>query len=236
MKIQFLAAMAAGALALSFAGQASAVQVFGTGSAIVNGDGTHLSYEVRNNGSQTGDLTLLTFPGSFDVYYTGTDDLTTPGGSANAFAQVQGTGSGNGVGFEDVTIDPGAPFLGMSAIKFNISRNRQSTPNSNDVTFRTQLNYLGGNFELLGPTSFAGDSRYLVTAATGLIIESITLFDVSPTNYNIGSIKQVSFDGVFPDVVVPGGIPEPAAWALMIMGFGGVGAMMRRRRMAFSAI
>lgn len=29
-----------------------------------------------------------------------------------------------------------------------------------------------------------------------------------------------------------GAIPEPASWALMIAGFGGVGAMMRRRRVA----
>ena len=29
---------------------------------------------------------------------------------------------------------------------------------------------------------------------------------------------------------IPGGIPEPAAWALMILGFGGVGATLRRRR------
>ena len=28
-----------------------------------------------------------------------------------------------------------------------------------------------------------------------------------------------------------GAVPEPAAWAMMIMGFGGVGAMMRRRHM-----
>ncbi len=28
----------------------------------------------------------------------------------------------------------------------------------------------------------------------------------------------------------PPGVPEPAAWALMILGFGGVGAMLRRRR------
>jgi PEP-CTERM motif len=29
-----------------------------------------------------------------------------------------------------------------------------------------------------------------------------------------------------------GAVPEPAAWALMIMGFGGAGAMLRRRRQA----
>lgn len=27
-----------------------------------------------------------------------------------------------------------------------------------------------------------------------------------------------------------GGVPEPAAWALMIVGFGGVGGLLRRRR------
>lgn len=29
----------------------------------------------------------------------------------------------------------------------------------------------------------------------------------------------------------PGGVPEPGAWALMILGFGGVGAALRRRRL-----
>jgi hypothetical protein len=27
-----------------------------------------------------------------------------------------------------------------------------------------------------------------------------------------------------------GGVPEPASWALMIVGFGSAGAMLRRRR------
>jgi len=32
--------------------------------------------------------------------------------------------------------------------------------------------------------------------------------------------------------LVTGGVPEPATWAMMIIGFGGVGAMVRRRRSA----
>jgi len=32
---------------------------------------------------------------------------------------------------------------------------------------------------------------------------------------------------VYEDVIVP--VPEPAGWALMILGFGGIGAAMRRR-------
>jgi hypothetical protein len=32
------------------------------------------------------------------------------------------------------------------------------------------------------------------------------------------------------DVTVTPGVPEPATWALMLMGFGGLGALLRRRR------
>jgi hypothetical protein len=34
--------------------------------------------------------------------------------------------------------------------------------------------------------------------------------------------------------VTSGGVPEPAAWSLMLAGFGGLGAMLRRRRPALA--
>ena len=37
-------------------------------------------------------------------------------------------------------------------------------------------------------------------------------------------------DGVTMNAV--GGVPEPATWAMMILGIGGIGAMARRRRAA----
>jgi hypothetical protein len=44
-----------------------------------------------------------------------------------------------------------------------------------------------------------------------------------------GSPSVLTFDA-------PGGVPEPATWAMMIAGFGGVGAMIRsRRRIAVTA-
>lgn len=35
---------------------------------------------------------------------------------------------------------------------------------------------------------------------------------------------------VFANVRAGGGVPEPATWAMMLMGFGGLGAMLRRNR------
>lgn len=62
---------------------------------------------------------------------------------------------------------------------------------------------------------------------------------------NAAGIKSFKFaqagpccgDGVvFDDLSFSsGGVPEPAAWGLMILGFGGVGASIRRRRTAASA-
>jgi hypothetical protein len=39
----------------------------------------------------------------------------------------------------------------------------------------------------------------------------------------------------FTQTVTPGGVPEPASWALMIGGFGMTGAALRRRRTAVAA-
>jgi opacity protein-like surface antigen len=39
----------------------------------------------------------------------------------------------------------------------------------------------------------------------------------------------------FEQTVIPGGVPEPASWALMIGGFGMTGAALRRRRTAVAA-
>lgn len=45
-------------------------------------------------------------------------------------------------------------------------------------------------------------------------------------------LDNVSFSAQVNEPVVGPGIPEPGAWALMILGFGGVGTMIRSRRRA----
>ena len=81
-----------------------------------------------------------------------------------------------------------------------------------------------------GPTSFA------LRNGGRPIGESETLsFNVAGTPANgfltaVNSSRYGPQDGeAFIDQVAPGGVPEPATWAMMIGGFGLVGGVMRRR-------
>lgn len=89
-----------------------------------------------------------------------------------------------------------------------------------DGTAFTQVGFdpAGENWELL-LTSLAAGAHVLTVRG------SVIGFGDTPGATYTGSLN-LDLDG-------GGGgneIPEPATWALMIMGFGGVGAMIRRRR------
>lgn len=121
--------------------------------------------------------------------------------------------------FNTLTQDSGAPFsfqsIGLADI-FNQGRGY-----SVDFIF----NYFGGGSstqtvtmekDLLGLQYFTFDETNL---------ESVVFQAVNPPQL-LGSV-QFDFLGVNGEM---GAVPEPATWALMIVGFGAVGATMRRRR------
>ena len=74
----------------------------------------------------------------------------------------------------------------------------------------------------------AGDSLTLNFAGASYFIASSGP-QTAGTNSNsiFWDIGAIQADG--------GGVPEPATWAMMLVGFGGLGAVMRRRRNAASA-
>jgi len=53
-------------------------------------------------------------------------------------------------------------------------------------------------------------------------------------NVDFGGSSQLLVDNFALTAVGGGGVPEPASWALMILGFGGAGAALRRRRAVHS--
>lgn len=65
------------------------------------------------------------------------------------------------------------------------------------------------------------------------IEEDFSVFDLGPQYIPVayGDFSPQSYSlTTSPGSYTPTAIPEPAAWAMMIGGFGGVGAMLRRRR------
>jgi hypothetical protein len=72
------------------------------------------------------------------------------------------------------------------------------------------------------PTAFSASSSDFVAGANVL---SVVLTDT-------GQPSAVLISGLSGTADLAGVVPEPAAWTLMIVGFGAAGAMLRRRRQA----
>lgn len=187
-------------------------------------------------GSSGPDGTLVKFtsvPSSYVVDYSSTDALHAS--STGGFAFVEGATTS---GFTDLTITP--ETIDFSAFKFNIQLPAASGPDlpngyKTDFTFLTTVLFAGGGSQTFNTDvgSGTGVNRFLITAGPNQAISQIefsTLAGVSTKNnnptlnnsFNFDSLRQVSFD--------VSGVPEPATWALFLLGFGGIGAMLRYGR------
>jgi hypothetical protein len=83
---------------------------------------------------------------------------------------------------------------------------------------------------LLGTTNFGASFQTLTGSFVG---SGFDTFRVSVTTFPDNTdtvVDDVSITGA----AVPAGVPEPATWAMMILGFFGAGAMVRRRYAAFA--
>ena len=79
---------------------------------------------------------------------------------------------------------------------------------------------------------FAGPLTFTVQAAGGLSLASLGFNTVSGNNIYFASDLIIS-NGNTGNVGAlrnPGAVPEPATWAMMLVGFGAMGVSMRRRR------
>lgn len=90
-----------------------------------------------------------------------------------------------------------------------------------------------------GSTLWSKDVRVNIGAPTlvlfpGQLIDTLTVTPIIDANSVqvgfAGSGPRMTWDDFTFDRAVPGGVPEPAAWALLLSGFGLVGALARRQR------
>ena len=99
----------------------------------------------------------------------------------------------------------------------------------NTVNFNTMLTgitYIGIHY---GAGSGIGNasSFFKLDAGTG-----VDLFSLLKDNQNFKGLSNAAIFSTGGENGGGGGVPEPATWALMIMGFGAVGGAMRVRRRA----
>lgn len=222
MKMKLLAAAAACAFSLTLAGAASAASVLVGGYTLETGSfGTGLG--VHSDTAQTGPVVsaVVNQEGS-DVTY---DALGTGNISVN--------GSGEAI------ID-GDPLLEALKVTFEHSWN-SVTFDLESPTQQQDPNFTVGAFTLLvnGTTLFSvngspsctfclvanGANKFIITAGANFPGITTLEYHFDPA---IGDAKQFRVLGVGAP------IPEPGSWAMMIMGFGGLGVLLRRRRQMLS--
>jgi hypothetical protein len=144
------------------------------------------------------------------VSFTGNEILTEP---ANGQARIEAVDGA----FNFISIAMTDPTLAMTQLEFNINAAATGTAT---LTYFDQFGApTTGNFTL----NSNGQNFFTATASNGELIKSATI----NSQVALADLRQVrlGFSTFTP-------IPEPAAWALMILGFFGLGATLRSRRRA----
>ena len=126
-----------------------------------------------------------------------------------------GTGDNNNAFFETALLSGGFTLGSASTISFNLQ--------SDDDSFIYVDNKLIGQ----NPGIHATTGTDFTSGLLGVGSHDIDIFYAD--RQHVAAFLSVSLNtsGV---VITPLGTPEPATWGLMLVGFGGLGAMMRRRR------
>jgi hypothetical protein len=153
---------------------------------------------------------------SADVTFTGNTavNITDSGGG---FASIKDVLTDNTL-FTTLTIDPDLLFTDM---KFTVQLNNIAGGSIVSVYYT-----LLGGIETLAGTYNDGGNNAVKYNLDGLSTDRILNVRVSVAGGSIFEFKQDSINAF----VGPGGVPEPSTWAMMLLGFGGIGMAMRRGR------
>jgi len=181
---------------------------------------TYTVNQTIGSGSVTGTITTDGAVGALSQADFLSWNLLLTGAGGATFNLTEG-GSGVEVGNISDPFNPNAGNADLTADAQNIYFNYDGVDGG----------YLG--FQEL---PFYGGQQYWCNAAHGNEFDCSQGKSVVPVLFSNPSSQYAAAAGnqVIASVAATGGVPEPAAWALMVLGFGGLGAVLRRRRAAFA--
>jgi hypothetical protein len=161
-------------------------------------------------------------PGPCGAIVAGVSFAPPPGGQ-NYIAPAGQTGNPstalgiNSPAYTELLVD----FTGSDVVAFgaDLYQNIGAGVQSPDLApYELRVHFIGGDPDTVLSVGVAsGGTFFGFTSDTAIDSVGITRLD----GYSV--IDNASFS-------VASGAPEPAGWALMLLGFGGLGAMLRRRR------
>jgi hypothetical protein len=214
-------AVAASAIALLLAAPASATIFINTGAGAIQPDENLLFTNNPANGTTIQGITNQT---NTLVSISGGETLVGNGGQARVESLdglVSTPFTYNGLAGQSLGFDLTDPALAFTETEFRIFVGK-GTATQATLTF---VDTSGGTFT----QTFAipANGFFNATTADGQLIDYFSI----AANGSFQDVRQTRLGGVG-DINGPGGglVPEPASWAMMIMGFGGLGALMRGRR------
>jgi hypothetical protein len=198
-------------LALS-AGAASAEVVIVSGSVPQNPDENVL----LNTGTSGTTITGTTNQTNSLVTFIGLESLTEP---SNGQARI-GAGDGSYTSLQFFLSDPTKSFL---RAEFNINAIATGM-----VTIAA-TDQLGTVFTKTFALDSNGQNFFNLVANSGESIKNVQITSTS----QIGDTRQVRLGGIGATATI---VPEPSTWAMIILGFGMVGAGLRLRRRSAPAL
>jgi len=201
-----ISALAGIGLAGAAAPAQAAIVVCAQGSSCVS-DTTNVNLDAFTNaGTVTGTVGI----GGPQVTFTSTQgNLSTNPGAATVF-----TADGSLLTNLTFTI-----LSGFSAAEFNLE-------NGDPSSFLVTLTDSGGDTFSETLSKLNGSNIFNILAPAGTTYTSATF---TSTGGGFADLKQLR-------VTLATAVPEPATWAMILLGFGGIGVAMRRRRSGRGAL
>jgi hypothetical protein len=238
MNKTLLAAVAAGTLLLGANAASAAVQTYDFSVYNAAFTGNLGSVTVTDHGTSTLDFDVVL--GS-NVYFQ-----LTNGSPHDAFwFDLPGLGGTHAVTYNITSPDGTDPGTGDYPTGGDFNGSGYSN-NSYGQGWADQFDYAIRVSDSSNPNQYFGNGGHLtfsVTADSGATLSLASLGaghveNVNGQNYNVvmgadlrQCLSQTCVTGPVGAIINSGGaVPEPATWGLMILGFGGIGSLLRRRR------